>query len=342
MRPFAQNLTEPAFAPPSIRYPWDGDALDQLTNTPVLRLDGDDFDEFHPIPRPTRSSSGQPGTASSSRAVALRWATPCSGWWPMSSAQPRRPGWSCATSRIRRSTRRCRPSLSTCRPTGRTGTTRPTAIGRRRQRDRDLGRHPWLRPAGHAVALNARGGTASLARSLRVCRCDRAEGARVHLLPSRQLVDAEPHERRCRPHLRLRGPGRVQHRLAQTTCCAPSTSKAAQADPWDWRVFASTRCTRWIGSTRSPRRRGRSSSSATSASRTTRTSSTPTARSWIASRSRSRASRELSAAPQLRERRMLQLVDRILANSVDAVSCSRPTRVPSPAPIGPPSAASSG
>jgi hypothetical protein len=49
MATFAPNLTEPDFAPPSIDYPWEGPALPGLTHRPVLRIDGDDFDAFHPI-----------------------------------------------------------------------------------------------------------------------------------------------------------------------------------------------------------------------------------------------------------------------------------------------------
>jgi nucleoside phosphorylase len=49
IRTFADRLTEPAFAPPSIDYPWDGPPLAGLTHAPMMRIDGDDFEAYHPI-----------------------------------------------------------------------------------------------------------------------------------------------------------------------------------------------------------------------------------------------------------------------------------------------------
>ena len=49
MKTFAPNLTEPDFVPPSIDYPWTGPPLAGLTHEPLLRIDGDDLPEFHPI-----------------------------------------------------------------------------------------------------------------------------------------------------------------------------------------------------------------------------------------------------------------------------------------------------
>jgi hypothetical protein len=49
IRTFGDRLTEPAFAPPSIDYPWEGPPLAGLTHAPSMRIDGDDFPAFHPI-----------------------------------------------------------------------------------------------------------------------------------------------------------------------------------------------------------------------------------------------------------------------------------------------------
>ena len=159
MRAFAANLTEPAFAPPSLRYPWSGPALDQLSNTPVLRIDGDDFDAFHPILSTDSFIFGTTGNGLQTRAAGSRWATPSSAWCPTSSAHRRRPGWSSATSRIPPSTPPCRPSRSTCRRTGHTCTTHLRVLDERQQRDRRLG-HDRL-TARRGVAAPPRRGVAA-------------------------------------------------------------------------------------------------------------------------------------------------------------------------------------
>ncbi|MDQ3951598.1 MAG: hypothetical protein M3279_01345 [Actinomycetota bacterium] len=51
MAAFADNLVEPAFAPPTKRYPWDGPPIESdPPNTPEIILDdGTDMPEFHPV-----------------------------------------------------------------------------------------------------------------------------------------------------------------------------------------------------------------------------------------------------------------------------------------------------
>jgi hypothetical protein len=50
MQGFADELVEPGFAPPTKRYPFDGPPLQPTSpNVPDIKLDGDDFAEFHPI-----------------------------------------------------------------------------------------------------------------------------------------------------------------------------------------------------------------------------------------------------------------------------------------------------
>lgn len=50
MRGFAQELEEPGFGPPTKRYPFEGPLLEPSPpNRPDIKLDGDDFQEFHPI-----------------------------------------------------------------------------------------------------------------------------------------------------------------------------------------------------------------------------------------------------------------------------------------------------
>lgn len=49
MAGFAAELTEPDFVPPSVDYPWEGPPLTGLRHEPHMRIDGDDFDAFHPI-----------------------------------------------------------------------------------------------------------------------------------------------------------------------------------------------------------------------------------------------------------------------------------------------------
>jgi nucleoside phosphorylase len=50
MEGFADQLVEPAFAPPTKRYPFEGSPVKPTpANRPNIKLDGDDFPAFHPI-----------------------------------------------------------------------------------------------------------------------------------------------------------------------------------------------------------------------------------------------------------------------------------------------------
>jgi nucleoside phosphorylase len=50
MEGFAGQLVEPPFAPPTKRYPFEGQPIhSEPPNRPNIKLDGDDFPEFHPI-----------------------------------------------------------------------------------------------------------------------------------------------------------------------------------------------------------------------------------------------------------------------------------------------------
>jgi hypothetical protein len=49
MRKFKERLVEPGFAPPTKRYAFDGLIHAQPGNTPDIKLDGADMQEFHPI-----------------------------------------------------------------------------------------------------------------------------------------------------------------------------------------------------------------------------------------------------------------------------------------------------
>jgi hypothetical protein len=50
MEGFADRLVEPAFAPPTKRYPFEGPPVNPARpNRPNIKLDGDDFAAFHPI-----------------------------------------------------------------------------------------------------------------------------------------------------------------------------------------------------------------------------------------------------------------------------------------------------
>lgn len=49
MAAFADELTEPDFAPPTPAYGWDDDPMPGPTNVPSMKIDGDDMPEFHPI-----------------------------------------------------------------------------------------------------------------------------------------------------------------------------------------------------------------------------------------------------------------------------------------------------
>jgi nucleoside phosphorylase len=50
MRSFANELVEPAFAPPTKRYPFEGPPIvSSPPNRPDIKLDGDDFPAFHPM-----------------------------------------------------------------------------------------------------------------------------------------------------------------------------------------------------------------------------------------------------------------------------------------------------
>ena len=140
----AGNLIEPAFGPPHTKYPWTLPGLvPGVKNTPDLLIDGRDFPAFHPILTTDFFEFGTSTNGLEQQGCGVEMGDAVLGlvveemqaagltaprWLVIRNASDPQINGKLPDGQDRASRRRCGAS-STCRRTGRSGTTRPTATG---------------------------------------------------------------------------------------------------------------------------------------------------------------------------------------------------------------------